>query len=218
MEWLVIAGLGVWVWLQSRRIDTLTRRLATLEHAAAPATAPEAADKSQLEPLLLTTPAPPEDEEPLLLDTPIANDEDEPLLLDTPLPEASNDDDDWAKPLPPIPEAARPAPHRAKRELRFDQWLAENGLAWLAGGAFALGAIFLVSFAAQQDWFTPPVQLACALALGLALIGVSEWARRGNVATASARGAGVYGMVCHRRTGCVGVAAVTAHRHADAKA
>jgi hypothetical protein len=71
MEWLVIAGLGVWVWLQSRRIDTLTRRLATLEHAAAPATAPEAADKSQLEPLLLTTPAPPEDEEPLLLDTPI---------------------------------------------------------------------------------------------------------------------------------------------------
>jgi hypothetical protein len=116
MEWLVIAGLGVWVWLQSRRIDTLTRRLATLEHAAAPATAPEAADKSQLEPLLLTTPAPPEDEEPLLLDTPIANDEDEPLLLDTPLPEASNDDDDWAKPLPPIPEAARPAPHRPKRE------------------------------------------------------------------------------------------------------
>ncbi len=31
MEWLVIIGLSVWVWLQSRRIDTLTRKLGELE-------------------------------------------------------------------------------------------------------------------------------------------------------------------------------------------
>src|SRR5690606_9164574 len=42
----------------------------------------------------------------------------------------------------------------------------------------ALGGVFLVSFASQQDWFTPQVQLACAVLLAGALIGASEWARR----------------------------------------
>ena len=31
MEWLVLLGLGAWVWLQSRRIETLSLKLAELE-------------------------------------------------------------------------------------------------------------------------------------------------------------------------------------------
>ena len=201
MEWLLIVGLGVWVFLQSQSIATLKRRLATLERRmgelapmSAPAPQPAPAPLPELlltnrlppEPELEPEPAPaPQNVEPLLLDRPLPPDDREPLLLDTPLPAASNDEDDAPKPLPPIPEPARtPPPPRVKAQpdRRFEQWLAENGLAWLAGGAFALGAIFLVSFAAQQAWFTPQVQLICAVALGVALIGASEWARRVSIA------------------------------------
>lgn len=170
MEWLAIFGLGVWVWLQGRRIQALTRKLEALEQrhpsetslAKAPAPVPAPVHVEQ---------------EPLLLDRPLPPDDREPLLLDTPLPKPSNDTDDT--PSPPQPDAEPvQAPALQKPDRRFEQWLAEKGLAWLAGGAFALGAIFLVSFAAQQAWFTPQAQLAAAAALGLVLIGLSEWARR----------------------------------------
>ena len=199
MEWLfilVLAGVALW---QGVRIGALSRRVAELEQrlgaraaesrwtppaparAAEPAPAPAPASLARGEPLLLDQALPQDEQEPLLLDQPIADDE---LLLDTPVPEASND----AAP-PPAPQPAAPVaePARIARVLksprppsdfRFDQWLAEKGFAWIAGSALALGAIFLVSFAAQQRWFTPQVQLALALALGVALLGASEWARR----------------------------------------
>jgi len=194
MEWLLIVGLGVWVFLQSQSIATLKRNLATLERRVSEL-APTPQPSTQPIPELLLTErvpvdSPPEpapvNDEPLLLTQVVPPDDREPLLLDTPLPDVSNDEDDTAKPLPPIaePQRAAPPPRAAatKPDRRFEQWLAENGLAWLAGGAFALGAIFLVSFAAQQDWFTPQVQIICAIALGLALIGASEWARRFSIA------------------------------------
>jgi hypothetical protein len=56
--------------------------------------------------------------------------------------------------------------------------LAEKGLAWIAGIALAMGAIYLVSIAAQSAWFTAPVRLASALVLGAIILGVSEWTRR----------------------------------------
>lgn len=176
MEWVLILGLGVWVWLQSQRIGDLTRRLGELERRAgapAPAVAgqPVVAERAQRPAPIL---------EPLLLDTPLDPDE---LLLDTPLPDASNDAEPVAPTPPPPPPATvtplrAPPPPRAAPNRNLEKWLAENGLAWLGGGAFALGAIYLVSVAAQQNWFTPQVQLACALALGTLLIGASEWARR----------------------------------------
>lgn len=176
MEWLVIAGLGVVVWLQWRRIDELTRRLEKLEGdradtpaaattPRAPAPAPQATDER--EPLLLNTPLPPDDREP--------------LLLDTPLPPASNDDEplvDFDAPLPPIPAAAYPRPRaRAALASTFETWLSENGFAWLGGGLLALGGALLVAFVSQQDFFTPPVRLWSAAALGLALIGAGAWVR-----------------------------------------
>ncbi|MBC7770713.1 MAG: DUF2339 domain-containing protein, partial [Phycisphaerales bacterium] len=100
---------------------------------------------------------------------------------DEPLPAAAA-----AEPAQPLdepmrmpPAAATPPPRVAQpRERKLEQWVAQNGLAWLGGALVALGGIFLVSFASQQAWFTPQVQLVCAMLLGAALIGASEWARR----------------------------------------
>jgi uncharacterized membrane protein len=160
--------LGVWVWLQSRHASALARRVEALEAQ-----------------LRLLVDAPPKvAQHELLLTEEVAQDE---LLLDTPLPEASNDTA-GPEPLPelvlgePVPEPEPAHPSRAKpARPRFDQWLAEKGLAWLGGGAFALGAAYLVSVAAQQNWFTAPVRLASALVLGATLLGVSEWTRRASV-------------------------------------
>lgn len=74
MEYLVILGLAGWVWLQWRRIEDLSRDVRALETQVRTLAA-------EREPLLLTTPLPPDDE---------------PLLLDTPLPAAANDDDSQA--------------------------------------------------------------------------------------------------------------------------
>jgi len=188
MEWffiLVLAAVAAW---QGVRIGTLSRRVAELEEqltarvaksaTAAPA-APAPAPYVQEQELPLEQPLPTDEREPLLLDHPLAEDE---LLLDTPLPAPSNDAEALAPP-PPVagPTRVAEAPHppvRAKPEFRFDQWLAEKGFAWIAGSALALGAIFLVSFAAQQRWFTPQVQLSLAVALSMVLLAASEWARR----------------------------------------
>jgi uncharacterized membrane protein len=175
MEWLLILALALWVWRQGRRIDALNRKLDALElRAFAAAPAPE------------TQPAP-----------------DDVLVLDTPLPVASNDDLSQPAPEPAAQEEApalvlvEPAPPEQEdvlvltetlpppeavaprvREHKLEQWLAENGLAWMGGGAFALGGVMLVAIAVQQSWFTPLVRLYCALALGAGLIGASEWVRR----------------------------------------
>lgn len=116
-------------------------------------------------------PTPPQDDrEPLLLDQPIGDDE---LVLD--------------QPLPPIPSAAYAQPiepTRPSREFRFDRWLAENGIAWIGGGFLAIALILGVGVMAQQGWFTPGVRLGLATTLGLALLGLSEWVRRGERANA----------------------------------
>lgn len=184
LSWLVIFGLAIWVWWQGRRIGDLKLRIAELEKRTAPAApppapapvrtpivtsepppAPVAANAPEPEPLLLDQPLPPD--EPLLLDRPVPPDE--PLLLDTPLPPVSNDEAPaWTPPLPRQRQPGR----------RFEKWFAENGLAWIGGGALALGAISLVAIASQQSWFTTQVRLGLALVLGTVLIGVSEWARR----------------------------------------
>ena len=194
---LAFLPLAVWVWLQAQRIDALVRRVAELELQlfalrSAASSAPEAAAAAP------APQAPPPQDELLLTEVV----PDDVLILDTPLPAASNDiapipeapvasstrprmhsplllDEPIAEggrpPAPPPPPAAA-TPKRPPR--RLDQWLAEKGLAWIAGIALAMGAIYLVSVAMQSTWFTPAVQLASAGGLGLVLLGVSELARR----------------------------------------
>src|SRR5690606_3318717 len=95
------------------------------------------------------------------------------------------DDEDMpapaGKPMPQVlvtGEAPLELETPAPRKRGFDQWLAENGLAWLGGALLVFGAVYLVTLASQQDWFTPEVQLGCAAGLGVLLLAASEWTRR----------------------------------------
>lgn len=196
MEWLAILGLAAFAWWQQGRVSALTHKLMELESRLAlkerapvdvgpaptpppaPAVAAPTPPAEKLEPLLLTEIVPPEVDAPLLLDTPlpIASNDDEPLILDTLAPPLE-------EPPRMPPAAATPPPRIVKpRERKLEQWLAQNGFAWLGGAMVAIGGILLVSFATRQPWFTPQVQLLCALVLGLALIAGSEWVRRTNIA------------------------------------
>ena len=166
MEWLIILALGGWVWLQARRIDALTHKLDALEKRLAPMPAPSHAPPAE-DVLVLDTPLPqPSNDE--AEEAPARALRDDVLVLTQKLPPLEHDTLLLTEALPP----AKP------RERRLEQWLAENGLAWLGGGAFAVGGVMLVAIAAQQSWFTPLVRLYCAIALGVGLIGASEWLRR----------------------------------------
>lgn len=187
------------MWLLAQRIDTLTRRVAELELQlftlrGAPPAAPQAQPAA-------APPAPQPPQEELLLTEVVPDDV---LVLDNPLPEASNDiedtppqpsmpaaepprprmhsplllDDPVAEPPRAEPSPPAPPPKPAKPPLRLDRWLAEKGLAWVTGIALAMGAIYLVSAISQSAWFTPPLQLASAVTLGVIILGVSEWTRR----------------------------------------
>lgn len=177
MEWILILALAVWVWRQGRRIDALTRQVEALEQSLAAPVAAEAPTEAVArdDVFLLDTPLPEasndDGEAPL-----VPEHEDVLVLRDVAPPEPAQDELLLTETLPPI-EAAEPAPPRT-RERKLEQWLAENGLAWMGGGAFALGGVMLVAVAVQQSWFTPLVRLYCALALGIGLIAASEWVRR----------------------------------------
>ncbi|MGD9982365.1 MAG: DUF2339 domain-containing protein, partial [Hyphomonadaceae bacterium] len=201
MEWWVILPLGLWVLLQKQRIDALARRIGELELQLF--SLREAAKSPAAETPVAGARQPEAAQEELLLTEVVPDDV---LVLDTPLPTASNDTNGAAPPAYTSDEQPRmhspllleeiapatppPEPPRAEPELpsqppkptqpskQLDQWLAENGLAWVAGIAVALGAIYLVSLAAQSDWFTPPIQLSLAAAVGAASLGGSEWMRR----------------------------------------
>ncbi len=185
MEWLFIFGLSLWVWLMWNRVDVLTRRIDELtralnQAAAAPAEQPAADPRGEL---LLDTPlrAEPPKEEPKPLWLERLADDREPLLLDTPLPPAANDAPAALEPMHEPARAAPPeqAPPPKTPDRSLEQWLSENGLAWLGGGALVLGGAFLVAFAAQQGFFTPMMRLGAAVLLGAVLIGASEWVREG---------------------------------------
>jgi uncharacterized membrane protein len=199
LEWWIILPLGVWVLLLQQRTDALARRIAELElqlfnlrdtPVAPPAETPAATPQAEPE------------EEPLLLTEVVPDDV---LVLDNPLPEASNDLEATPPPAPPPasserprmhspllldetaaateqpraePERAEPPPKVKQPRGRLDQWLAEKGLAWLAGAALSMGAIYLVAVAVQSGWFTPPLRIAAALVLGAVILGASEWTRR----------------------------------------
>lgn len=191
METLILFGLLGWSVWQSARVSALKRELATLQHrlgrleqgsAQKPAMAPNFAGAASPAPAsVVPTPKPAPPKLPLLG----AQEPEEPLLLDNPIPAASNDADYPHPPKPapaPRAELAHPPTHATNAGKPLEKWIAENGLAWLAGGALALGVIFLVALAARQGWLTAQVRLVLALALGVALIGASERLRRIGIA------------------------------------
>ena len=199
LVWLVVIPLGVWVWLQAQRIDRLARRIAELELQLFSIRTPSPAAAPQPESPAAPRPTPAAQEELLLTEVV----PDDVLVLDNPIPEASNDiETEQPQPAAPLAEPNRPrmhsplllnelGPEQTRAEpprsveskpkappRRLDQWLAEKGLAWIAGIALAMAAIYLVSEASKAAWFTAPVRLASALVLGVIMLGGSEWTRR----------------------------------------
>jgi uncharacterized membrane protein len=207
---LTVLPIGIWVVRQHQQIHTLARRINELEqqlfalrtNAAAQAPAELAPDAAATPEPEAATASPPQ-EEPLLLTEVVPDDV---LVLDNPLPEPSNDAvamvietpppppgekprmhsplllDERAAPPVAEPERVEPPPKPPRPSARLDQWLAEKGLAWLAGIALAMGAIYLVSVAVQSGWFTPALRIGAAVALGAVVLGVSEWTRRIGIA------------------------------------
>ena len=175
MLWLVVLGLGLSVFWQHRRIDGLSRQVAQLvESAEARRTAATVPSEHRPEP----TPAP--EPEPGLLRQPeripdfawshLAGPEQSPTTPAEKQPGASP-----ARPLP-APDIATQTPVELIRSAT--NWLTENGLAWLGGGALALGGVLLVAYAAERGFFTPAFRIAAAFALGLGALGLGEMLRR----------------------------------------
>jgi uncharacterized membrane protein len=186
-DWLIIIGLAGWAWWQTWRIGALGRRVSELERRLADASLPS---RPGAPVGAISSPFPQ------------ASADGEAILeLDTPLPEASNDhleadavarsEQAAGQPAllltePAPPEVAPPLvlnqlvepPRAAKPGRKFEQWISENAFAWLGAGALVLAGVYLVGYATQQNWFTPPVRLACAIVLGSGLIGAGEWVRR----------------------------------------
>lgn len=178
--WLFIIGLVFWTYLQSQRIrslrediEALHKRLETLETPPRDETYAPPTPANETQPELLLTEI--VDDEPPLEAT-------KPTVAAPPGPAPEPD----ARPelvltaaIAEEPAADAPKPPRTRDGRGFEKWLSENGLAWLGGGALAIGGVFLVAYAAQQAFFTPAMRLIAALVVGIGLIGASEWLRRG---------------------------------------
>lgn len=148
MEWLLIVALGAWVFGLSREQSALKRRLSALEARGIVA---------RSEPDAAATP--PQIEPPAEIDQ-------------TPEPSP------WGAAEPaPAPEPSSPT-KPSRPPINAAAWLSEHGLAWLGGGALALGGLFVVAYAAQRGFFTPALRIGIAVVIGLAMIAVSEWLRR----------------------------------------
>jgi hypothetical protein len=175
MIWIVAVALAVWVLAQQsrvgrleRRIDALSRALAELTHRRpvvdeSPRTAPVATTVPVAEAEATPEPAPVAVAVPLTVSRLMAATAAE-SRIETP-----------AEPETPTP--LRPAAKRREGP-NLAAWLSENGLAWLGGGALALGGIFLVTYAAQRGVFTPLLRIWAAVVAGAVMLAASEWIRR----------------------------------------
>ena len=208
MEWLVIFGLAIWVYrLQSRtsalehQVNMADARATAAAAQAARTHTPEPTPQAPESPAPTrevsasepSTPAP-EPERFVAAREPAPEGEPFPPIAE-PLPPIAEPARTFAEAVAeptrdaaPTPQPAQtprneswrapPPPPKPPRERNIERWLSENGLAWLGGGALALGGIFLVAYAAQRGMFTPMMRLGAAVLVGALLIGASEWVRR----------------------------------------
>ncbi len=87
-------------------------------------------------------------------------------------------------PLPPIPPPPPPAAPKTTLEERFGtQWVV-----WIGGLALALGGVFLVRYAVEQDLLGPGVRIFLGALFAAGLIAAGEWTRRGEIASGLATG------------------------------
>src|SRR5262249_37168473 len=79
-------------------------------------------------------------------------------------------------PLPPGPPTPASEPEPGFEERFGTQWVV-----WVGGLALALGAIFLVRYAIEQDLVGPGVRIFLGTLLAATLVGAGEWTRRNEI-------------------------------------
>lgn len=82
-----------------------------------------------------------------------------------------------ALPEPPRPPAIDPAKLK-ERLAGFEEKVGARWAVWVGGLALALGGVFLVRFAVEQDLIGPAMRVGLGLLLAIALLGAGEWLRR----------------------------------------
>jgi uncharacterized membrane protein len=184
MEWLLVVGLVVWCLVLSIKLSDLGARLDGLklelsrrrgpghEPVTPPTPSPDAA-KLVTPPAFAPPPTPPLPEPPWPLPEVAAREALAPPptpLPPQPAPVAARNAPPHEWTSPPTPKPAGPS---------IADWLSEKGLAWIGGGALALGGLMLVAYAAQRGIFTPALRIIAAGVLGLAAVAAGEALRRG---------------------------------------
>jgi uncharacterized membrane protein len=152
MTWLAIAALGVWLLFQQQALDAFRRRVERLEARLRGLEAERAAPSA---------PA------PAATAVPITEGLASPPQPSPTLADAAS-----------IPAAIETRERPPRPRINAAAWLSEHGLAWLGGGALALGGLFLAAYAAQRGMFTPGLRIAAAIAAGFIMVGAGEWMRR----------------------------------------
>jgi uncharacterized membrane protein len=88
-------------------------------------------------------------------------------------------------PTSPMPSTAPSAPAAAPaREISFEERFGTRWVVWVGGIALALGGIFLVRYAIEQDLIGPRVRIMLGALFALALVAAGEWQRRSERALA----------------------------------
>ena len=169
MIWLVVFGLAVWCVSQQLQIREFGRDIEALRDALLRRDGkdPEPQPKDEraftlFERAEAAPPAPVEPPAPQSVDigpTPNSAGPDS-----APSPAMAPTFETWAPPTRPRPMVS--------------EWLSEKGLAWIGGGALALGGLMMVAYAAQKGLFTPAFRIIAAIVIGGAAIAVGEVLRR----------------------------------------
>lgn len=92
-----------------------------------------------------------------------------------------------AQPIPGVANAAAtgpalpappPLPSLKDRLAGFEEKIGARWAVWVGGLALALGGVFLVRFAVEQDLIGPAARIGLGLTLAAALLATGEWLRR----------------------------------------
>lgn len=99
-------------------------------------------------------------------------------------------------PSAPPPRRAAPPPPPKGPVVDWEKLVGVKLFSWIAGVALVIAAIFFLSYSVEQGWLTPPIRAAIGFAVGIGLLGLSEWrfARR-YATTANALDAGAIGVL-----------------------